>query len=47
MPSTRFIRGGPLSEEQMLRQMLIHVTFLISALAIAAVERILPVPNLH
>jgi len=32
---------------QMLRQALIPVTFLISAVAIAAVERILPVPNLH
>ena len=39
---TTFIRAGSLSEKQMLWQTVIHVTFLISAVAIAAVERILP-----
>ena len=39
---TTFIRAGSLSEKQMLWQTLIHVTFLLSAVAIAAVERILP-----
>jgi len=39
---TTFIRAASLSERQMLWQTLIHLTFLVSALAIAGVERILP-----
>ena len=39
---TTFIRAGTLSEKQMLWQTIIHVTFLLSALAIAGIERILP-----
>jgi uncharacterized protein (TIGR00645 family) len=39
---TTFIRAGSLSEKQMLWQTLIHMTFLLSAVAIAAIERILP-----
>jgi len=44
---TTFIRAGSLSEKQMLWQTLIHVTFLLSAVAIAAVERILPDRQTH
>ena len=43
---TTFIRAGSLSEKQMLWQTVIHVTFLLSAVAIAAIERILP-PRAH
>ena len=39
---TTFIRAASLSEKQMLWQTLIHLTFLVSALAIAGVERTLP-----
>ena len=39
---TTFIRAGSLSEKQMLWQTLIHITLLLSALAIAGIERILP-----
>jgi uncharacterized protein (TIGR00645 family) len=42
-----FIRAGTLSEKQMLWQTVIHMTFLASAIAIAAVERILPAPKPH
>ena len=44
---TTFIRAGSLSEKQMLWQTIIHMTFLFSAVAIAAVERILPAPQPH
>lgn len=37
-----FIRAGELSEKQLLWQTAIHFTFLVSAIAIAAIERILP-----
>jgi uncharacterized protein (TIGR00645 family) len=42
-----FIRAGSLSETQMLWQTVIHCVFLLSAVAIAAVERILPEPEPH
>ena len=39
---TTFIRAASLTEKQMMWQTLMHLTFLVSALAIAGVERILP-----
>ncbi len=39
---TTFIRAGSLSEKQMLWQTIIHVTLLLSALALAGIDRILP-----
>lgn len=41
---TTFIKADALSEKQMLWQTVIHMTFLVSAIAIALVERILPSP---
>jgi uncharacterized membrane protein YqhA len=44
---TAKVVDGSLTEKQMLWQTVIHCTFLLSAVAIAAVERILPEPQPH